>query len=338
MDDTWRLDALKIIDKSSRIVILQAENPDGDSLGSSLALEALLMEQGKRVTMYCAIAMPKYLHYIEGWSRVTNDFPYDADLAIIVDASSKSLFEKAFTQPNLARLSNIPVIIFDHHSTESDLPFSTINIIDSNAVATGQLLTNFAEHAGWDIPHDAAEALLASILSDSLGLTTDAVNTQTLEIVTVLLKAGARISVIEEKRREYMRKPADILAYKGRLLERIEYLLDGTLAIIHIPWEEIQEFSDRYNPSILVLEEMRLVENVRIAVAFKTYPDGRITGKLRANSDAKVCHTIAGYFGGGGHPLSAGFKVYGETLDTIKREMVDATDKALIEYDKALNV
>ena len=71
---------------------------------------------------------------------------------------------------------------------------------------------------------------------------------------------------------------------------------------------------------------MRLVTGVELAVAIKTYPDGKLTGKLRANSP--IAADVAGYFGGGGHPYAAGFRVY-EGQEQIVRELVDATAKAL---------
>ncbi|HSW90699.1 MAG TPA: hypothetical protein VLF64_01740, partial [Candidatus Saccharimonadales bacterium] len=85
---------LPLITTAKRIVIIQGENPDGDSLASSLALEEILSEQGKTITMYCAIDMPKYLRFLKGWDRVTNYFPFDADLAIIVDTAAEALIEK----------------------------------------------------------------------------------------------------------------------------------------------------------------------------------------------------------------------------------------------------
>ena len=123
-----------------------------------------------------------------------------------------------------------------------------------------------------------------------------------------------------------MKKPADILEYKAELIKRIEYHLDGKLATVHIPWEDIQEYSDRYNPSVLVLDEMRLVEGVEVACAIKTYPDGKLTGKLRCNTP--VAADVAGYFGGGGHAYAAGFKV-NESLQNIMPELLTATEKAL---------
>ena len=72
-------DSLKTqLESAKKIVVVQGENPDGDSLASSLALEELLGEQGKNVVMYCAIDMPKYLRFLGGWDRVINDFPDDA--------------------------------------------------------------------------------------------------------------------------------------------------------------------------------------------------------------------------------------------------------------------
>ena len=128
-----------------------------------------------------------------------------------------------------------------------------------------------------------------------------------------------------------MKKPADILEYKAELIKRIEYHLDGKLATIHIPWEDIQEYSDRYNPSVLVLDEMRFVEGVEVACAIKTYPDGKLTGKLRCNKP--VAGAIAGYFGGGGHSYAAGFKLH-DTIENITSELLTATQKALQDDSK----
>lgn len=76
---------------------------------------------------------------------------------------------------------------------------------------------------------------------------------------------------------------------------------------------------------MLVLDEMRLVEGVEVTCAIKTYPDGKVTGKLRCN--LPIADRIAGYFGGGGHAYAAGFRVY-DSYETVVRELLDATEKA----------
>ena len=65
----------------------------------------------------------------------------------------------------------------------------------------------------------------------------------------------------------------------------------------------------------LILEEMRLVEGVQVAVAIKTYPDGKLTGKIRTSTDAPIAEKVAGYFGGGGHQFAAGFRTYGTSYE-----------------------
>lgn len=315
---------------AKRIVVIQAENPDGDSLGSSVALEEILGDLGKQVTMYCPVDIPKYLRYVKGWDRVVRDFDTNADLAIIVDTSADVLLGKTLETPGVRHfLETHPVLVLDHHITKSTLSFEH-TIVSQDVVATAELIYNLSTEAGWAINPQAAENLLIAIMSDSLGLTTQNTTADTFDVASKLVRLGASNSAIELRRREFMKKSPEILAYKGQLIGRIEYLLEGRLGLIHIPWNEIQEYSDQYNPSMLVLDEMRLVEGVEVTCAIKTYPDGKLTGKFRCNTP--VADVIAGYFGGGGHAYAAGFRAY-EDYDTIVKELVDATDKALREYD-----
>ena len=326
---------LETLKDAQKIVIIQAENPDGDSLGSSLALEELLSEAGKDVKLYCAIDIPKYMHYIKGWDRVEKDWPTDREVAIIVDTTAEALIQQALKQPGVRHfLESHPVVIIDHHETDGDLPFDTISYIDAKAVATSEILFDLAKKAGWTITQSAAESMFISIQADSLGLSTPSTTAKSYQVAADLVALGANPSEIEDRRREYMKKPADILAYKGKLIERIEYHLDGKLATVLIPWAEIQEYSDRYNPSVLVLEEMRMVEGVEVAVALKTYPDGKLTGKIRVNSP--IADQVAGFFGGGGHRYAAGFKVF-ENYETIVTELINATNKALTDYESSIS-
>lgn len=322
--------AIELIAAAQKIIVIQAENPDGDSLGSSLALEEILGDLGKDIVLYCPVEIPKYMRYINGWDRVVTEFDDKADLAIIVDTSADVLITKVLETPGVRHfLESHPVLVIDHHTTKSTLSFDH-TMVAGDAVATGEMLYTLATDAGWTINQQAAEHMLVAIMSDSLGLTTQNVSADTFFVAGKLTELGASNAVIEGRRREFMKKAPEILAYKGELISRIEYLLGGKLAIVHIPWEDIQKYSDQYNPSVLVLDEMRLVEGVEIGVAIKTYPDGKVTGKLRAN--LPIAEQVAGFFGGGGHKYAAGFRAY-EDYDTIVSELVTATDKALNDYD-----
>ncbi|OYX43463.1 hypothetical protein B7Y94_01330 [Candidatus Saccharibacteria bacterium 32-49-12] len=331
--DTMFDTASQLIDNSRHIVVVQAENPDADSLGSALAIEEILSNDDRQVNLFCAIDIPKYLHYIQGWDRVEKDWPKSVDLIILVDTASETLLTKTFSQPGIRHHFEVtPILVIDHHvETEGQqLGFDHSTLIDSSCVATGELIYKLASSRKWIINSSAAESLFLAIQSDSLGLTTPNTTAESYRIAADLVALGANPSDIENRRREYMKKPADILSYKAKLIEKINYELDGRLATVHITWDEIEEYSDRYNPGALIIDEMRLVEGVDIAVAIKTYPDGKITGKLRSN--IPISQLVAGYFGGGGHQYSAGFKIY-EDYDTIYRELIDSVTKALDDYD-----
>lgn len=327
--------AKEILEAASRIVIIQAENPDGDSLGSSLALEEILGDLGKEVIMYCPVNIPSYLGYAVGWDRVTDEFPRSFNASIIVDTASATLLDRAIVPENLSLISKAPSIVIDHHVTEGDIPFEHLAVTDSTRVATGELIYALAKAAGWAINPQAADHLAVSIMADSLGLMTENTTSTSIRTVAELVELGASLSAIDNRRREFMKKSPEILAYKGRLIERIEYHNDGALALVHIPWEEIAEFSSQYNPSMLVIDEMRLVTDVRIAIALKTYPDGKVTGKIRCNSGTKVAEQIAGYFGGGGHAYVAGFRTYHNNYEEVKNDLIGAVDRILTQYDNA---
>ena len=308
-----------IADKKS-ICVIQAENPDGDSLGSALALDYLLEDID--ISLYCPVDIPKYLRYFEDWSRVTNDFDYKADGYIIVDTAAEVLLSKLLKEAAIKnRLYNAPVLVIDHHETPDDLDFPHESIIEVWP-ACADLIYKIAVDQKIKIEKNSAEALFQGILSDTLGLTSSSVTAETFETAASLTKLGANISELEDRRREYMKKSPRILSYKAELINRIEYSLDGALATVHIPWDDIKEYSDEYNPNVLILEEMRMVEGVKVAVAIKTYPDGKVTGKIRTTFGMPVAEKIAGYFGGGGHPYAAGFRTYDTTYENIVRDLI----------------
>lgn len=319
----------EFIQGKERICVIQAENPDGDSLASAIALDYLLSD--KEISLYCPVDIPKYLHYFTDWSRVTNEFDYKADGYIIVDTAAEVLLSKLLDDAAIKnRLYSAPVLVIDHHETPDNLNFPHESIIEV-CPACAEIIYHIAKNQKLDISKETAEVIFQGILSDTLGLTSATVTAETFEIAAELTRLGADISNLEDRRREFMKKSPRILDYKADLIKRIEYHLDGKLSTVHIPWDDIREYSDEYNPNVLILEEMRLVEGVEVAIAIKTYPDGKLTGKIRCASDAPVADKIAGYFGGGGHPYAAGFRTYDSSYEETIRELIKITPEILNE-------
>jgi phosphoesterase RecJ-like protein len=321
------------IEAAQKIVVVQADNPDGDSLASSLALEEILGDMGKDVYLYCGVDIPLHLKYLPGSARVQKELPNQFDLSIIVDTSSATLLGQLEKTGAKGWLAAKPSIVIDHHATEPTITFASI-YCNHPAVATGEVIYELAKQLDWKINTTAAEYIAIAILSDSLGLTSESVTGRALFIMGELVDAGVNMATLENARRETMRRDQELIHYKGRLLERVEFHKDGRIATVDIPYEEIVKYSPLYNPPMLVLDDMRLGRGVQIAIGFKIYSDGHITGKLRANYGFAVADKLAEKLGGGGHPYAAGFKVpAGRSLEDVKKEVLDAGAELLDEYN-----
>jgi phosphoesterase RecJ-like protein len=323
----------KAITDASNIVIIQADNPDADSLTSALALEQILGDMGKEVFLYCGVDIPSYLRYIKGSDRVSSELPKQFGLSIIVDTSSDSLLEQLNKSGAKNWLAAKPCAIIDHHATKPTIGFASI-IVSPPAVATAEVIYELAQQLKWPLSREAKELLAIGIMSDSLGLTSEAVSGRAVHIIGEIVESGVSMAELENARRESMRRDPELIPYKGQLLQRVEFLADGRVAAVTIPQDELDKYSPLYNPPMLVLDDMRLAKGVVLAVAFKVYRDGKITGKIRCNYGISIADKLAETFGGGGHPYAAGFKILnaGDVAD-VKAKFVRTAIELLDEQE-----
>ncbi|MDB5176005.1 MAG: hypothetical protein JWM81_863 [Candidatus Saccharibacteria bacterium] len=312
----------QILNAAQHIVVVQADNPDGDSLGSALAMEHLLADMGKQVSLYCGVDMPGYLQYLTGWDRVVKELPAKFDASIIVDASTLSLLEKLQQTGQLSWLAAKPCIVLDHHEkVEQIIPFSEVMINDYKKSSTGELIYTIAEALEWKVSVAAQECMMTAILGDTQGLSNQLASADTYRIMGEMIKSGVDRPALEERRREYSKMPRTILAYKGRLLQRTQFDFEGTIAHVTIPQAEINEYSPLYNPGPLVQGDMLQATGVQIAIVFKSYDDGKVTGAIRCNPGYGVGAELAEHMGGGGHAFASGFKVAdGKPFNEVKSE------------------
>ena len=321
----------KIIDDVKTIVVVQADNPDADSLASALALEQILGDAGKIIHLYCGVDLPSYLRYLPGADRVVTELPNLFDASIIVDTGSEALLEQLKIKGQKSWIASKPAIVIDHHRSKPTIDYAAIMCIQP-AVATGEVIYELSSQLGWTINPRAKELLTMAILSDSLGLTSEATSARSIHIIAELVEGGVELAELESARRETMRREPELIAYKGRLLERVEFHDNGRVATITIPWAEIEKYSPLYNPPMLVMDDMRLAKGADLAIAFKVYKDGRVTGKIRANYKKGVADKLAEHFGGGGHSYAAGFKITdGRSLQDVKTECIKMASKLLDE-------
>lgn len=325
----------EIIARAQKIVIVQADNPDGDSLGSALAMEHIIGDMGKEPYLYCAVDAPTYLRYMTGWDRVQKELPKEFDASIIVDASTMTLFERLAQSGQQGWLASKPCVVIDHHEiVENPIPFATVTVNDSSRASAGELIYILAKQLNWDVSVAAQELLMTSILGDTQGLTNQLASAETYRIMGEFVDSGVDRPKLEELRREFGKMQPEIFRYKADLIKRTEFAGNGKIALVMIPQKEINTYSPLYNPAPLVQNDMLQTQGVEVAVVLKSYDDGRVTAAIRSNIASPIAAQLADHFGGGGHANASGFKVTdGRKVDQIRQECI-AKATELLEVNK----
>ena len=324
-----------LVQEAQCIVVLQADNPDADSLGSSLALEAVLGDMGKEVSLYCGVDVPEYLRYISGWDRVSKDLPQHFDVSIIVDASTRTLFEILEKNQQFNWLATKPCIVLDHHALgDTPIDFASETIIDTEVASAGELIYHVSQQLGWPVTVASGEPIMISILGDTQGLTNDLAKPTTYQVMAELLELGVSRVELEERRREAGKMALDIFRYKAKLIERSEFYNDNRTALVTVPYDEIISYSPLYNPAPLIQQDMLQTKGVGIAIVLKAYPD-KVTGAIRCNNGYPIAAELATKLGGGGHPYASGFKITdGRSVGDIKAACLGLVTELLATIPK----
>jgi nanoRNase/pAp phosphatase (c-di-AMP/oligoRNAs hydrolase) len=326
------------LSSNSHIVIVQGDNPDADSLSSSLALEEILGSKGHEVTMFCSIDMGQHMRYLAGWDRVTNELPHHFDAWILVDCEYLRLLDNIAKVGKLETLKNKPLMVIDHHDSPSDIDFAQVLINDPSSGATGEVIYNMAQLCQWEISLHTAEMITVSILSDTLGFNSEFMHgrPRPLRVVADLVERGVKLGELNERRLRQFQITPDIFHYKSELMKRVEFHHDGTIATLDIPHDEIKEFSMDYNPTV-VLDETRMIKGLAVTIGFKSYERSgktyKITGRIRCGFGYHFARELASHFkDGGGHPYAAGFKIEGDDLNLadIKREAIEVAHTLIV--------
>jgi phosphoesterase RecJ-like protein len=208
----------EIIEQAQKILVVQADNPDADSLSSALALEQILGDAGKDVSLYCGVDLPSYLRYLPGSDRVTTELPHNFDISIIVDTGSDTLLEQLDKHGQKGWLAAKPTIIIDHHATEATIKFADV-ICSHPAVSTTEVIYELSKQLDWQLNSQASSMIAIGILSDSLGLMSTSTSARSIHIIAELVESGVDLPEIDNARRETQKRETELIPYKGRLLQ-----------------------------------------------------------------------------------------------------------------------
>ena len=318
--------AKKLVAASKRILVSGHLSPDGDSLGSMIALARLLRQAGYEAFATAdlnALGKPGFLEGVEDIVPVRKlKKQKKFDLFIAVDCAS---FERM--PPEVRPVAEkLPKICIDHHVT-NDGSFADVSIVDAAASSTGEIIWRIAKWNEWTLDRPIAEALWVAIVTDSGRFAYDSTKPGTMRAAGDLLKHGVRTSLINDiLYGSFSRKAIELKRIAWRSLHVWK---NRKVAEVTLSREDFREVRGTKADAEDIIEIPRSVAKNEIALFFYQIPDRtketRCSIRTRGNWDATV---LAGKFGGGGHVRAAGCTIKG-SMGSAQRQMRAAVRELL---------
>ncbi len=300
------------LQQAARVVVVSHIRPDGDGVGSLLALTRILEKMGKEVTPVLADGLPARYRFLPGAERVSKTLPEQASLTVAVDCSDPERI--GFP---LERLPGGCALNFDHHATNTR--FARTNIVDAGAVATAEVLYDFAHDQGLPLDAELATNLLAGVVTDTIGFRTSNVTPKVLRMAASLIEAGASLADVYD--RGLNRRSVSAARYWG-------------LGLVSLGWEDGVVWAtltaeDRKRAGYPGADDADLInllgtlEGAEVALVLVEQPGGKVKVSWRSRSELDVA-ALAQQFGGGGHEPAAGAMIEGN-LEQVKARVLSAT-------------
>ncbi|MFH1994415.1 MAG: DHH family phosphoesterase, partial [Nitrospinota bacterium] len=301
-------------------------NPDGDGLGSMLALSWALKKMGKRHVMVIDDKVPEMFSYLDGYQDI---LPYAEGM--LLPFSPRCLV--ALDVSNIERMKRVTsllaeggqIINIDHHLSNSN--FGDINLVDIKASSCAEVVFNIITGFGFDLDMSTAEAIYTGIAIDTGRFRFAGTTASCMRITGDLIDAGARISLIAD--RLFYDNSLETIKALSEVLGTASLYLDGQLVVSSLG-NDFYEKNDKEKIDTEGFVNYPLtIKGVKVSLLLQEAVKGVVRGSLRSKDDSIDVNDIARIFGGGGHAKAAGFVVNGERLDAVKAKVIDAVKAAL---------
>ncbi|QGP93268.1 Bifunctional oligoribonuclease and PAP phosphatase NrnA [Neomoorella glycerini] len=296
--------------------------PDGDCLGSTLALALALRQRGTRAVAINADPVPEMFQFLPGQKTI---IPPDKvtevpPLLVMVDSTDMERAGEGFSQ---WRQKTQMVINIDHHV--SNTRFGDLNLVDSRAAATAELIYAVLERIPVTINPAIATCLYAALATDTGSFQYENCTATTMRLAARLMEQGADLSLI----REYLweRKPLASIRLLAAVLPTLTLAYDGRVAWLTVSRATLDAIGALPEHAEGLVNYPRSIAGVEVGLLFRELPDGLVKVSLRSKKIVDV-NALAARFGGGGHRRAAGCTVKGD-FATVVAMVVAAAGEAL---------
>ena len=305
---------LEEINKAESIVILTHEHPDGDAVGTSLALYNALKLYGKTNVDLIIPECPKtflFLPYSNEIKKEANIEKYD--LAIAIDCATLKMLNGWAKYFETAENT----IVIDHHGTNT--MYGDYNFVNPDSPACAEVMIVALNYFNMEINKDIGTCLLVGIITDTGGFKYKGVTAETFEFVAKLLNKGVNVSDTYRKVLQVKTKSAFELARIAN--NRLEFFEDGKIAYTYVTLEDYDNVNAVVGDHEGIVDVGRDIEGVEVSIFIREVRGKGLKVSLRSNEKVNV-DDIALLFGGGGHPKAAAFSINGD-LDTVKEKVIN---------------
>lgn len=288
--------AWKRMQDANHIVIVSHVHPDGDTLGSALALYDALIRTGKKVTHYNKNSeLPRVYDFLPGFSKIKNSVPKHFDLVVSCDCSTRDRLK--------IPLGDYEIINIDHHLTNHY--FGDINLVVDRFTSAGMVVYELLKANGIEMSQACATCLYTAIADDTGFFQYGDMDEFTFSIVAQLVKDGANPKEIASKvkRRESLSK----IRLYGYMLNHFDLYENGRIATIIFDKAALEATGAKRDDTKNIVNMLRSIANVTIAIMILEEKEGGYKVSLRSK-DINVSNVALAYQGGG-HKTAAGFEV-----------------------------
>ena len=315
---------LSLISSYHHIGVISHFRPDGDAIGSTLALGLALQGMGKAVTMWNEDAVPGRFAFLKGSEMIQplpETVPAELELLICVDTGDwKRLGDRA-----VELFAGFPRIInIDHHATNTR--YGHENLVEGGAAACGYVLYRILRRLNCNITPAIASALYAAISTDTGSFQYSSTTPEVMQAAGELLAAGVDVGDIN--RRLYQEIPLSTLLVNREVLNHMIVECNGELSHYSMPAGRKAELGIGLEDTKDLVDIIRTVQGVRVSIIFEDLEDGRIRMSLRSKDPKINVADIATLFGGGGHAMAAGIRMKGE-LENVRARVLEAIRERL---------
>jgi phosphoesterase RecJ-like protein len=291
--------------------------PDGDTLGSAIAMKVLLRAFGHRVLHVCPDPPPERYGFLPGADEVVTELPADLppDAGVVtLDAADIGRYGR-LRKPveRFATIANV-----DHHV--SNPRYGHINVVLPEAAATGEVVYDLFRHFGVPIDAEAALGMYVALVTDTGGFAYEATSAESHLMAADLIRSGVRPA--EVSRALYEQVSPEELAISALAVTRMRRSADGRIAWTCVTREMLQETGADEEHTEGIVETLRAMRGVEVSFFVREQADGLLKASFRSKSGMDVSR-LAGRFSGGGHRRAAGATLTG-TLDEAVARILEA--------------